>query len=71
MVNSNIKFMTFNIRHDKEGQKQPFQAPPSFSPNEKLTGEQPWSIRKWKIADTILFYQPDIIGFQVNNIIFI
>ncbi|KAI9483691.1 MAG: Endonuclease/exonuclease/phosphatase [Benjaminiella poitrasii] len=64
-----LKFMTFNVRHDHhiDSPTTPFAAPPvredPFDTNQ-FAGEQPWSIRKWKIADTILLYSPDIVALQ-------
>ncbi|KAI8379717.1 Endonuclease/exonuclease/phosphatase [Radiomyces spectabilis] len=59
-----LRFMTFNIRHDhgKDSPYEPFAAPPE-SPTE-FSHEQPWAIRKWKIADTIILYSPDVVGLQ-------
>ncbi|KAI8089134.1 Endonuclease/exonuclease/phosphatase [Halteromyces radiatus] len=56
-------FMSFNIRHDHgpSSINSILSAPP---PMNELIGEQPWPIRKWKVADTLLFYQPDIVGLQ-------
>ncbi|KAI8991884.1 Endonuclease/exonuclease/phosphatase [Mycotypha africana] len=58
--------MTFNIRLD-HGEKRPFLSPPTkedpFDPKQ-FAEEQPWSIRKWKIADTIRLYLPDVLGLQ-------
>lgn len=67
-----INFMTFNVRHDHHNHSQttPFAAPPlRENPLEKeeFGGEQPWSIRKWKIVDTILLYSPDVLALQVRN----
>ncbi|KAL0085736.1 Endonuclease/exonuclease/phosphatase [Phycomyces blakesleeanus] len=61
-----LRFMTFNVRHDhgKESTLQAFAAPPEIAQEGGLDHEQPWSIRKWKIADTILLYSPDIVGIQ-------
>ncbi|KAI9024391.1 Endonuclease/exonuclease/phosphatase [Phycomyces nitens] len=61
-----LRFMTFNVRHDhgKDSTLQAFAAPPEIDPKTGLDHEQPWSIRKWKIADTILLYSPDIVGIQ-------
>ncbi|ORZ05433.1 Endonuclease/exonuclease/phosphatase [Absidia repens] len=58
-------FMTFNIRHD-HGPSSPntILAPPPSEPLQDTSGELPWAIRKFKVADTILFYQPDIVGLQ-------
>ncbi|KAG1449420.1 hypothetical protein G6F56_008647 [Rhizopus delemar] len=59
-----LSFMTLNVRHDnhEHSQKTVFATPPikqnPFDPQEFL-GEQPWSIRKWKILDTILLFMPD------------
>ncbi|KAG1055116.1 hypothetical protein G6F43_002905 [Rhizopus delemar] len=59
-----LNFMTFNIRLDYHENTvvDAFAAPPDkqdpFDPKE-FSGEQPWSIRKWKIMDTILLYSPD------------
>lgn len=55
-----LKIMTFNVRFDLK------QVPERQSPDASLEGEQPWSTRKWKIADTILLYEPDIVGLQVR-----
>lgn len=66
-----LSFMTLNVRHDnhEHSQKTVFATPPikqnPFDPQEFL-GEQPWSIRKWKILDTILLFMPDVIGLQVK-----
>ncbi|KAI8646678.1 Endonuclease/exonuclease/phosphatase [Parasitella parasitica] len=64
-----INFMTFNVRHDHHDHSPTtiFAAPPSKEnplENEEFEGEQPWSIRKWKIVDTILLYSPDILALQ-------
>lgn len=67
-----INFMTFNIRHDHHEHSPtiPFAAPPvkddPFNLNQ-FDEEQPWSIRKWKIMDTILLYSPDVLGIQVKG----
>lgn len=67
-----LNFMTFNVRHDHHDHSPtlPFAAPPAkedpFNVNQ-FAEEQPWSIRKWKIADTILLYSPDVIGLQVSR----
>lgn len=53
-----LKIMTFNVRFDLN------QVPERQSDDTSLDGEQPWSARKWKIADTILLYEPDIVGLQ-------
>ncbi|KAG1309543.1 hypothetical protein G6F60_000637 [Rhizopus arrhizus] len=64
-----LSFMTLNIRHDHHptSPTTPFAAPPikenPFDSNDFL-GEQPWTIRKWKVMDTILLYSPDIIALQ-------
>ncbi|KAI7900033.1 Endonuclease/exonuclease/phosphatase [Cokeromyces recurvatus] len=64
-----LKFMTFNIRHDHHinSPTTPFAAPPikenAFDVSQ-FAEEQPWTIRKWKIADTILLYSPDIVALQ-------
>lgn len=55
-----LKIMTFNVRFDLN------QVPERQSIEASLEGEQPWSTRKWKIADTILLYEPDIVGLQVR-----
>lgn len=57
-----VNFMTFNIRHDPGGEIGKFTALPS-----SLLGEQPWSLRKYKVADTVLMWSPDIVGFQVKH----
>lgn len=57
---STLKVMTFNVRFDLN------QVPERQSAQDSLEGEQPWSTRKWKIADTILLYEPDIVGLQVG-----
>lgn len=67
-----INFMTFNVRHDHHNHSQttPFAAPPSREnplEKEEFDGEQPWSIRKWKIVDTILLYSPDVLALQVRS----
>ncbi|KAF7721613.1 hypothetical protein EC973_004360 [Apophysomyces ossiformis] len=58
-----LKLLTFNVRYDQQTDSpaQPFAAPPK-SPT--LKHEQAWAIRKWKIADTVLIYEPDIVAFQ-------
>ncbi|KAI8581576.1 hypothetical protein K450DRAFT_270097 [Umbelopsis ramanniana AG] len=53
-----LKIMTFNVRFDLN------QVPERQSADTSLDGEQPWSTRKWKIADTILLYEPEIVGLQ-------
>ncbi|KAG0181757.1 hypothetical protein DFQ28_002568 [Apophysomyces sp. BC1034] len=62
-MKTSLKFLTFNIRHDHgpDSPYQPFAAPPQ---NPTFKHEQAWAIRKWKVADTVLLYEPDIIGFQ-------
>ncbi|GAB5586634.1 hypothetical protein Unana1_01534 [Umbelopsis nana] len=55
---STLKVMTFNVRFDLN------QVPERQSAEDSLSGEQPWSLRKWKVADTILLYGPDIVGLQ-------
>lgn len=57
---STLKVMTFNVRFDLN------QVPERQSAEDSLSGEQPWSLRKWKVADTILLYGPDIVGLQVG-----
>ncbi|KAI9317049.1 Endonuclease/exonuclease/phosphatase [Dichotomocladium elegans] len=54
-----MKFMTFNVRHDHgpNSTQQPFAYVPA---PESFQGEQPWAIRKWKVADTVLLWSPDI-----------
>ncbi|CAO0797341.1 unnamed protein product [Mucor circinelloides] len=64
-----INFMTFNVRHDHHGHSDTtaFATPPVRErplEKEEFGGEQPWSIRKWKIVDTILLYSPDILALQ-------
>jgi len=66
-----INFMTFNVRHDHHGHSDTtaFATPPVRErplEKEEFGGEQPWSIRKWKIVDTILLYSPDILALQVS-----
>jgi hypothetical protein len=67
-----VNFMSLNVRHDQHPHsiKHTFAEPPErdspFDPAQ-FAFEQPWSIRKWKIVDTILLYSPDILGLQVNN----
>ncbi|KAJ8662500.1 hypothetical protein O0I10_001460 [Lichtheimia ornata] len=58
-----MKFMTFNIRHD-HGPQSLRESFTSAEVPESLAGEQPWAIRKWKVADTVLLWSPDIVGFQ-------
>lgn len=60
-----MKFMTFNIRHD-HGPQSLRESFTSAEVPESLAGEQPWAIRKWKVADTVLLWSPDIVGFQVG-----
>ncbi|KAI8068089.1 Endonuclease/exonuclease/phosphatase [Gongronella butleri] len=57
-----VSMMSFNIRLDVSDTKSIFAAPPETI--ESFAGELPWSVRKFKVADTILFYQPDIVGLQ-------
>lgn len=70
-----VNFMTFNVRHDHHPHsiRTPFARPPQvdspFDPSQ-LGSEQPWSIRKWKIVDTILLYSPDVLGLQVRKHLF-
>ncbi|GAA5805678.1 Endonuclease/exonuclease/phosphatase [Helicostylum pulchrum] len=64
-----LNLMSFNIRHDhhKDSPTSPFAAPPVRDDafNVSLFGEeQPWSIRKWKVMDTILLYSPDVLALQ-------
>ncbi|KAI8335440.1 Endonuclease/exonuclease/phosphatase [Chlamydoabsidia padenii] len=56
--------MTFNIRHDHgpSSSNSILAAPPTDLTD--LSGELPWPVRKWKVADTLLFHQPDIVGLQ-------
>lgn len=67
-----LNFMTFNIRLDYHENTvvDAFAAPPDkqdpFDPKE-FSGEQPWSIRKWKIMDTILLYSPDVVALQAHT----
>ncbi|KAI9276244.1 Endonuclease/exonuclease/phosphatase [Sporodiniella umbellata] len=63
-----IRLLTLNVRHDSDAtQKTTFAAPPvkeePLNP-ETFKGEQPWSIRKWKVLDTVLLYSPDILALQ-------
>ncbi|KAI9270686.1 Endonuclease/exonuclease/phosphatase [Phascolomyces articulosus] len=51
-----MKFMTFNIRLDLGGEAYA-SAPPLPI---KFQGELPWSVRKWKVGDTVLMWEPDI-----------
>lgn len=72
---SALNLMTFNLRHDhhEDSPTSPFATPPMRDDafNAILFGgEQPWSIRKWKIIDTILLYSPDVLALQVRNDIF-
>lgn len=67
-----LKLMTFNVRHDNHdySPKSPFATPPVRDDALDVTlfgGEQPWSIRKWKVVDTILLYSPDVLALQVRN----
>lgn len=68
---TSLNLMTFNVRHDghEHSAKSPFAAPPSkeepFNP-EHFKEEQPWTIRKWKVLDTILLYSPDVVALQVR-----
>ncbi|KAI7849253.1 Endonuclease/exonuclease/phosphatase [Circinella umbellata] len=55
-----MKFMTFNIRLDLGGES--YAAAPELP--DQFQGELPWSIRKWKVGDTVLMWEPDIVGFQ-------
>ncbi|CEI90094.1 hypothetical protein RMCBS344292_04427 [Rhizopus microsporus] len=60
-----ISFITLNVRHDhhQNSTMSPFAAPPTKEnpfDTKEFYGEQPWSIRKWKVMDTILLYSPDI-----------
>ncbi|CAG8716772.1 12196_t:CDS:2, partial [Acaulospora morrowiae] len=64
MSGQNIpRVATFNIRFD--GHKSP-----PVSENENIVvpsafdGEQPWYVRRKKVADAILFHRVDIIGLQ-------
>ncbi|KAI8372327.1 Endonuclease/exonuclease/phosphatase [Choanephora cucurbitarum] len=64
-----LSFMSFNIRHDHHETSvlTPFAEPPvKENPLDttQFEREQPWSIRKWKIVDTILLYMPDVVGLQ-------
>ena len=61
-----MKFMTFNIRMDSAGEAYA-PAPPLPSTFE---GELPWSVRKWKVGDSVLLWEPDIVGFQVKVVVF-
>ncbi|KAI8142133.1 Endonuclease/exonuclease/phosphatase [Fennellomyces sp. T-0311] len=54
-----MKFMTFNIRLDLGGQA--YAAAPSLS--SQFQGELPWSVRKWKVGDAVLLWEPDIEPF--------
>ncbi|KAG1079408.1 hypothetical protein G6F42_023782 [Rhizopus arrhizus] len=59
-----INFMTFNVRHDHHGHSDTtaFATPPVRErplEKEEFGGEQPWSIRKWKI-ETVLHQLQDI-----------
>jgi hypothetical protein len=66
-----LNFMTLNIRHDHHDHSPttPFAAPPvkeePFNASE-FGQEQPWSIRKWKVVDTILLYSPDVLALQAR-----
>lgn len=67
-----LNLMTFNLRHDhhSDSPTSPFAAPPVRDDafNVSLFGEeQPWSIRKWKVVDTILLYSPDVLALQVRS----
>ncbi|KAI7869881.1 Endonuclease/exonuclease/phosphatase [Spinellus fusiger] len=57
-----IRCMTFNVRHDHgpNSTLEAFATPPEINKDTSLDAEQPWSVRKWKIADTVLLYSPDI-----------
>ncbi|KAG2207914.1 hypothetical protein INT47_010898 [Mucor saturninus] len=64
-----LNLMTFNIRHDHhdDSPTSPFATPPVRDDASNVTlfgGEQPWSIRKWKVVDTILLYSPDVLALQ-------
>lgn len=64
-----LNFMTLNIRHDHHvhSPTTPFSAPPvkeePFNVSE-FGQEQPWSVRKWKVMDTIILYSPDVLALQ-------
>ena len=61
LFHKKMKLMTFNIRLDSGG--EPYASAPELP--ERFEGELPWSIRKWKVGDTVLMWEPDIVGFQV------
>ncbi|KAI9499479.1 Endonuclease/exonuclease/phosphatase, partial [Zychaea mexicana] len=56
-----MKFMTFNLRLDMGG-SEPFASAPQLP--SKFEGELPWSVRKWKVGDTVLMWEPDIEPFN-------
>lgn len=58
---ASVKVMTFNVRIDGP---QTDHLPPVESATQTLGGEQRWALRKWKVADTVLTFEPDIVGFQ-------
>ncbi|KAI8989597.1 Endonuclease/exonuclease/phosphatase [Pilobolus umbonatus] len=64
-----LNLMTFNVRHDhhEDSPTTPFAPPPAYENPFDISQfglEQPWSVRKWKIADSLLLYSPDIIALQ-------
>ncbi|CAG8465963.1 24504_t:CDS:2 [Racocetra persica] len=61
MSKSNVlRVATFNIRYDAYCGLPA----PSTEKTMKTSGEKPWSSRRRKVADTILFHRADIVGLQ-------
>ncbi|CAJ0912126.1 20063_t:CDS:2 [Entrophospora sp. SA101] len=68
-MNQKLRIASFNIRYDSKGiDPSPRATNEGFIINQKLekrqAKEQPWNIRKYKVADTILFHKIDVIGIQ-------
>nr|CAG8530868.1 11284_t:CDS:2 [Entrophospora candida] len=68
-MNQKLRIASFNIRYDSKGiDPSPRATNEGFIINQKLekrqAKEQPWNIRKYKVADTILFHKIDIVGIQ-------
>lgn len=74
-----LRFGSFNIRYDGTGGRDTLSTPPpatlnfltqrikrSNSPSPHLTayGERPWRERKTKVADSVIWSELDVVGFQ-------
>jgi hypothetical protein len=62
---SSLRAGSFNIRYDGRASAPvplPSHSPPSD--NKRKWGEQPWSERRWLVANSILWSELDLVGLQ-------